>query len=136
MYDSILLLARKTEEVMPQLANAGPDRLADHFVNYLFDTYKGSRHVRRVASWVGLIVKGIEKLNGNLYIPRDRQLRFDYKGRTFKAKFNHRAGGSQRGGIEIVEILPGRGSPEGKAVRSITNLDEAAAFYDSPNKGL
>jgi hypothetical protein len=121
---------------MPQLANAGPDRLADHFVNYLFDTYKGSRHVRRVASWVGLIVKGIDKLNVNPYIPRDRQLRFDYNGRTFKAKFNHHAGASRRGGIDIIEILPGRGSPEGKVARSITNLDEAAAFYDSPSKGL
>lgn len=121
---------------MPKLANAGPERLADHFVNYLFDTYKGSRHVRRVASWVGLIVKGIEKLKVNPYIPRDRQLRFDYNGRTFKAKFNHNAGGSRRGGIEIIEILPGRGSPEGKISRSITNLDEAAAFYDHPNKGL
>jgi hypothetical protein len=121
---------------MPALSSSSPERLADHFVNYLFDTYRGSKHVRRVASWVGFIVKGIVKLDASPYIPRDRQLRFHYNGRTFKAKFNHHAGGSQRGGIEIVEILPGRGSPEGGVNRTIKDLGEAAAFYDNPGQGL
>ena len=35
---------------------ASVERVADHFVNYLFDTYRGSRHVRHVASWVGFLV--------------------------------------------------------------------------------
>jgi hypothetical protein len=31
--------------------------LADHFVNYIFDTYQGTRHVRRVATWIGFLLK-------------------------------------------------------------------------------
>jgi hypothetical protein len=121
---------------MPQLASAPAERIADHFVNYLFQQYSNSLHVRRVASWVGLIVLGIEKVASARYVPRERQLRFDYNGRTFKATFNHRAGGSPRGGIDIIEILPGRGSPAGPTVHSITNLQEAADFYDHPAQYL
>ncbi len=115
---------------MANLADASAERLADHFINYLFAEKADNRHVRRVASWVGLIVLGIEKLTGSRYVPRTRQLRFDYDKRSFKAKFNHSAGA--RGGIEIVEIVDGRGSPEGQTICSITNLEEAAAFYDNP----
>lgn len=92
--------------------------------------------MRRVASWVGLIVLGIEKLAQERYVPRSRQLRFEYNGRSYKAKFSHNAGGSKRGGINIVEIVPGRGSPEGKTVHSITNLQDAASFYDDPKQYL
>ena len=116
---------------MPRLADASPERIADHFVNYLFAKYPDDKHVRRVASWVGLIVLGIERLDDHRYVPRNRQLRFEYRGRSYKARFNHRIG--SRGGIQIVEILPGRGSPEGQVVRSITNLEEAADFYDDPS---
>ena len=62
---------------------------------------------------------------------------FEFAGRSFKAKFNHRAGagtGFSRGGIDIVEIGPGRGAPELATVHSITNLEEAAKFYDNPAK--
>ena len=114
---------------MSPLAQASPERLADHFVAYLFDEYRGSRHVRRVASWVGLIVMGIQRAAGNDWkIPRNRQLHFSYHGRLFKAKFNHRAGA--RGGIEIVEVLDGRGSPEGERVALIKSLCEAEDFYN------
>jgi len=113
-----------------KLAAATPERIADYFVSYLFTEYPDNKHVRRVASWVGLIVLGIEKLTGHRYIPRNRQLRFEYDGRSFMAKFNHKAG--PRGGIDIVEIVAGRGSPEGATVCSITNLEEAATFYDDP----
>lgn len=118
-------MTKKLEEV-------GPERIADHFIAYLFDEYPHNNHVRRVSSWVGLIVLGIEKLADRRYIPRSRQLRFEYDGRSFKAKFNHRAG--PRGGIDIVEIDEGRGSPEGRTICSITNLIEAAYFYDTPER--
>ena len=39
----------------------GPERLVDNFIAYLFENYAGSRHVRRVASWVGLIVLAIDR---------------------------------------------------------------------------
>ena len=118
-----------------QLENVGPELIADYFVTYLFKKYPDNKHVRRVASWVGLLVLGIDKLADRRYIPRTRQLRFDYNGRSFKAKFNHRANankGFSRGGIDIVEIIDGRGAPEGETICSITNLHEAAAFYDNP----
>ncbi len=124
---SLLLMDR--EQTMARLAQASAELLADHFVNYLFDEYLGSRHVRRVASWVGLIVLGIQRVAGNNWnIPRNRQLAFEFQRRSFKAKFNHQAG--SRGGIDVVEILPGRGSPEGATVASITSLQGAEDFYN------
>jgi hypothetical protein len=123
---------------MPKkLEDVGSERIADYFVSYLYTQYPGDMHVRRVASWIGLIVLGIDKLADRRYIPRSRQLLFSYKGRSFKAKFNHHAGsgkGLKRGGIDIVAILEGRGSPEGDTICSITNLYEAAAFYNKPSK--
>lgn len=114
---------------MARLPGESAERLADYFVAYLFDQYRGARHVRRIASWVGLIVLGIERLAGRDWgIPRSRQLEFNYARMRFKAKYNHRAG--RRGGIDIVEVLPGRGSPEGRTVTSITNLRAAEDFYN------
>jgi len=81
-------------------------------------------------------MKGIEKLNGGRYVPRNRQLRFDYGGKTYIARYDHHAGGNPRGGIQIVEVLPGRGSPLGQVARTITDLDEAEAFYNNPSQGL
>src|SRR6266700_1618613 len=95
---------RRTDEMPRTLVGATAEALADHFVNYLFAKYPDHRHVRRVASWVGLIVLGIEKLAGGRYVPRSRQLHFDYNSKSYKATFNHNAGGSRRGGIDIVEI--------------------------------
>jgi hypothetical protein len=115
---------------MPKLASASAELIADHFVNYLFDEYKGTRHVRRVVAWVGLIVLGIQRTAGNQWkIPRSRQLTFEHRGRSFKAKYNHQAG--TRGGIDVIEILGGPGSPEGAKVTSITNLRQAEEFYNN-----
>ena len=115
---------------MTRLVSAPAELLADHFVNYLFDEYRGSRHVRRVAAWVGLIVLGIQRIAANQWkIPRNRQLTFEFENRTFKAKYNHQAGA--RGGIDVIEVLEGRGAPEGDTVTSITNLHEAEQFYNN-----
>jgi hypothetical protein len=104
--------------------------LADGFVSYLFDTYRGTRHVRRIASWFGFIIKAVERLPYvSFSLRRARQLGFDYGGRTFKARYNHTAGA--RGGIDIVEVLPGRGAPEGKVVVSVVSLSDAERVYTS-----
>jgi len=50
------------------------DRIADHFVNYLFDEYRGSRHVRRVAAWIGFILKAIERSGAAVTRNRERQV--------------------------------------------------------------
>lgn len=114
---------------MSPLTQAPAELLANHFVDYLFKKYQGSRHVRRVASWVGFLVLGIRRAAGKDWkVPRNRQLQFGFQGRSFKAKYNHKTG--SRGGIEIVEVLEGRGSPEGKTVTSIANLNEAEDFYN------
>jgi hypothetical protein len=113
-----------------KLAGVSSDRLAEHFVNYLYDSYKGSRHVRRVASWIGFIIKGIESLgvSKQWWIPRNRQLRFDYHGASYVVKYDHTIGG-HGGGLTILEVLPGRGSPLGKLIHSIKNLTDAEHFY-------
>ncbi len=104
------------------------EQLANRFVSYLFDQYKGSRHVRRVASWIGFLILAVEKIAGSsLHQNRQRQIMFEYKGRQFKVRYNHKTG--SRGGIDIVEVLRERGSPEGETVLQIKNLAEAEQCY-------
>ncbi len=70
-------------------APVSSERLSDHFVSYLFEEYQGSSHVRRVASWIGFIIKAAEKLSGGtLRLEQKRQIMFGYKGRQFKVKYN------------------------------------------------
>lgn len=112
----------------PNTTEANLDRIADHFVNYLFDQYQGTRHVRRVSSWIGLILKGIQRAGAeNVTFHRARQLTFKYRGQMFKARYNHKI--RSRGGIEIVQVLPGRGSPDGSIVLQVGNLREAEDAY-------
>jgi hypothetical protein len=59
---------------------------------------------------------------------------FNYGERQFKAKYNHKAG--HRGGIEIVEVLPGRGAPEGRMVIQVKNLADAEDCYLTLKKRL
>ncbi len=118
---------------MPKIAGKSPEFMANYFVTYLFGKYGGARHVRRVAPWIGLIVLGIEKISGQSWrVPKQRQLWFEHGGRSFKARYNHLVG--QKGGIEIVEVLQGAGSPEGSVVYSITSLKGAEEFYKKSPK--
>lgn len=110
--------------------NFTAERMADAFVNYLYDEYQGSMHVRRVASWLGLLVLGVEKIKDRWWIPRQRQLFFEVKGHRYKAKYNHNL--KPRGGIEIIQVGEERGSPEIGTVLSISSLDDAARFFAHP----
>jgi hypothetical protein len=106
------------------------ERLANYFVGYLFDQYKGSNHVRRVATWIGFIVKAIERASGgDIQRNRSRQVLFGFRGHTFKIRYNHKAG--PRGGIEIVESLDLQGRPDALPCVTITNLGEAEDVYHS-----
>jgi hypothetical protein len=119
------------------MSTAAPsaERIAQYFVDYLFARYDGSRHVRRVASWFGFLIKAIERASGGeLDRSRVRQLAFSYRDHRFKVKFNHKAG--KRGGIEIIEVLPLQGLPEGEVAIRIRNLDEAEVVYGAIEKML
>jgi hypothetical protein len=48
--------------------------------------------------------------------------------RTFKVRFGHKVG--PEGGVEIVEVLPERGSPDGEVVVRLTNLEDVERFYN------
>jgi len=111
------------------------ERLADHFVAYLFDDYKGTRHVRRVATWIGFVLKLIERASGSsMNLSRKRQIVFRFQGRDFKARYNHKVG--SRGGIEIVEYFRQQGSPDGKVVLQISTLAQAEDVYRNLEKYL
>lgn len=120
---------------MAQAKKARAELLADYFVAYLFDKYRGTRHVRRVATWIGFILKAIEKLPGVSFTrQRSRQLMFDYRSRRFKVRYNHKIGA--RGGIQFVEVLPGRGAPEGAVALDVGSLAAAENAYRDLRKIL
>ena len=105
----------------------GLESLANKYVKYLFDNYGQTRHVRRVASWIGLILLGVDRAADRIELFRVRQLRFWFQGRAFKIRYSHRV--STKGGIEIVEALPLQGMPDGKRVFLISNLSDAGRFH-------
>jgi len=114
-----------------------PEALADYFVRYLFEEYHGTRHVRRIASWIGFVVKGIERVVGaNCERRRSRQMGFAYYGRQFKVRYVHRTPACPRGGVQIVEVLPGRGAPQGKVVVEIGSLADAERVYQTLRQEL
>jgi hypothetical protein len=111
-------------------AQPTPEALAEYFVRYLFEQYHGARHVRRIASWIGFIIKGIERVVGaNFQRRRSRQIGFSYHGRDFKVRYIHRTKACPRGGVQIVEVLQGRGAPEGNIVVEIASLADAERVY-------
>ena len=113
------------------MARSSASRLADHFVNYLFHEYQGdNRHVQQVASWLGLLLLGLEKLGVEWRPYRARQLIFEREGKRYKARYRHQI--KPRGGIEFVEVAAERGMPDVRVARTITSLEDAAAFYDRP----
>ncbi len=84
-------------------------RLSDEFVNYLFEKYHDNRHVRRVASWIGLIVLGIDKVADDWKIPRARQLEFSVGPNLYKARYDHQippAAGSRFWKSSAVQATP------------------------------
>ncbi len=106
------------------------DRMAEEYLAYLFSEKAGNRHVRRVASWLGLLILGVEKIADRWWVSHTRQLCFEASGKRYKVRFNHQLG--SRGGIEFVEVQPSQGQPEIAVVKAIGDLGEAAAFYRHP----
>lgn len=131
---SVSVLSR--EAFMTILEDVSADRMAEHFVNYLFDDFNGSRHVRRVAAWVGFIVRGVERVAGHHWWVGGgsamRQLWFSYANRNFKVKYDHklRKQAARIGGVQIVEVSETRGKEELRVIATIRDLDEAEEFYN------
>lgn len=113
--------------------NFSAERMAEVYLDYLFRKKADSRHVRRVASWLGLLVLGIEKIKDQWWVSHTRQLCFEADGRRFKARFNHNP--RPGGGIEFVEVEATRGQPEkvGGATKMIRTLSDAEKFYKKPS---
>ncbi|MGC9952699.1 MAG: hypothetical protein ABSD21_00260 [Rhizomicrobium sp.] len=110
------------------------DSSAEHMVEvylaHLFRNKADSPHLRRVASWLGLLILGIEKIKDIWWVSHTKQLCFEFDGRRFKARYNHRL--KPHGGIEIVEVGPKPGQPDISVAKVISNLKDAAKFFRSP----
>jgi hypothetical protein len=103
------------------------DRIADHFVNYLFDEKQGSRHVHRVAAWIGFVLTGIVRTGATVRINRKRQVVFEHHGHRYKVRYQHTI--RPRGGLEVIQVLPGRGAPDGDVLLRIASLQDAEDAY-------
>ena len=106
------------------------DRMAEEYLAYLVKNRAEDRHVRRVASWLGLLILGIEKVKTRWWVSHTRQLCFESGSRRFKAKFDHQP--RPGGGIHFVEVEAKPGQRAIRTVRVIKNLADAAKFYRSP----
>ncbi len=105
--------------------NFSADRMAELFLAYLFKNRANDRHVRRVASWLGLLILGVEKIKDKWWLSHSRQLCFEVGRKRYKARFDQEIG--QRGGIEFIEIAKTQG-----VARQVSDLASAADFFRSP----
>ena len=106
------------------------ERMAEISLAKLFHNRADSPHLRRVASWLGLLILGIEKIKDIWWVSHTKQLCFEFDGRRFKARYNHRL--KPHGGIEIVEVEAKSGKPDIGVAKAISNLKDAAKFFRSP----
>ncbi|MDP9236658.1 MAG: hypothetical protein M3P30_04525 [Chloroflexota bacterium] len=98
---------------------APEERLARQYLKYLFNEYPGSRHIQRLAASVGPAIWKISQAIGHApKLSSTRQLRFSYKGRSFKGRYSHHDGGK----LELVEVL---GTSDGTVVATIRGLNDA-----------
>lgn len=106
-------------------------RMADHFTEYLFQKYEGdARHVQRVASWLGLLALGLDKVRDKWKPINVRQLVFEISNKRYKGRYNHQI--KPKGGIEFVEVAKSPGSPDVRVIATIASLADAEAFYKKP----
>jgi hypothetical protein len=102
----------------------------------------GDLHVSRIATWLGFILKAIQRLPNfidELHIVglREnertwRQMYFKYRVAWFKVRYNHKC--TFKGGIEILWAPQGpenRFAPDGDMIMTVTSLDDAENVYTS-----
>jgi hypothetical protein len=106
------------------------ERMAEISLAKLFHNRADSPHLRRIASWLGLLILGVEKIKDRWWVSHSKQLCFEFNGRRFKARYNPRL--EPHGGIEIVEVEPKSGKPDMSVAKAISTLKDAAKFFRSP----
>jgi hypothetical protein len=106
------------------------ERMAEISLAKLFRNRTDSPQLRRVASWLGLLVLGVEKIKDRWWVSHTKQLCFEFDGRRFEARYNPRL--EPHGGIEIVEVEAKSGKPDISVAKAISNLKDAAKFFRSP----
>ncbi len=104
------------------------EQVSDHFVGYICEHKASARHVRRVASWIGFVIGGIDKVATGWGFNRERQFWFQVADGTFyKVRYQHTLG--SRGGIEILRM---NGNADGPTAVELKTLQDAETFYLSP----
>lgn len=93
------------------------ERFTIRFLDYLYDNYRGQRHIKRMAPSIGPIVWKIHQI-AQPSLNRIRQVKFSYRNHTFKGRYSHHQGGQ----LEIVETI---GRRDSRTVLRIRNLTEA-----------
>jgi hypothetical protein len=101
------------------------DFVAQHFINYMFDKANEVRHVQRVASWIGMVLLGIERRKDGWQFLNKRQLAFRKGAKWYKVRYSHAV--QPRGGLQIVEMFDGR--TDGQVVQELGCLDDVERFY-------
>lgn len=67
------------------VAQPSVERVANYLVGYIAQRYGDSQHVRRVASWLGFLLLGIDRLApGAWWRAHTRQVRFEHEGAQFE----------------------------------------------------
>ena len=90
--------------------------------------------VRRVASWLGFIARGIYKIKTRWWVHTSRRVYFVYDGRRYTVKYlQPHKGGGPSGGIGIVEVEAEPGSPEIGVALVIKDINEAEQFSLHPH---
>lgn len=110
-------------------ASMSQDYVAQHFVNYMFDNAT-TRHVQRVASWIGLLVLAIKARRDEWKFWHNRQLVYRVDETWYKVRYSHTVG--TRGGVQIVEMLDSK--TDGDVVRELTTLEDVEEFYLSSRR--
>ena len=106
------------------------EHMAEVYLAQLFRNKTDNPHLRLVASWLGLLILGIEKIKDIWWVSHTKQLCFEFDGRRFETRYNHRL--KPHGGIEIVEVELKPGKPDIGVAKVISNLKDAAKFFRSP----
>jgi hypothetical protein len=97
------------------------EMLSNHFLGVLSGK---SRHVQRVASWLGLVLVGLKNMRAtDVRTYYKQRLRFCYRGKEYVLHYRHDLGG--RGGLALYDKATSR------VVFEMCSMEDAERFYTS-----